>query len=68
MALCSLPTPTIESIQKLVRIQKTSKKLNLTAVVVELRYVAATLNPTEIMNNNTLITTPRVLLGLLLGA
>jgi hypothetical protein len=68
MALCSLPTPTIESIQKLVRIQKTSKKLNLTAVVVELRYVAATLNPTEIMNNNTLITTPRVLLGPLLGA
>lgn len=63
-----MPTPTIESIQKLVRIQKTSKKLNLTAVVVELRYVAATLNPTEIMNNNTLITTPRVLLGLLLGA
>jgi hypothetical protein len=68
MALCSLPTPIIESIQKLVRIQKTSKKLNLTVVVVELRYVAATLNPTEIMNNNTLITTPRVLLGPLLGA
>lgn len=64
-----MPTPIIESIQKLVRIQKTSKKLNLTAVVVELRtYVAATLNPTEIMNNNTLITTPRVFLGPLLGA
>jgi hypothetical protein len=64
-----LPTPTIESIQKLVRIQKTSKKLNLTVVVVELRtYVAATLKPTEIMNNNTLITTPRVFLGPLLGA
>lgn len=38
-----MPTPTIESIQKLVRIQKTSKKLNLIAVVVELRTYVATL-------------------------